>query len=343
MLPYQKHHKTAHFYGRRRQSKLIKICKLWAERSQTAGLSLCFQGHQMSSNPRATHMRDYLELVQDRWWRELHLYPQPAENDLQSFVLNPNLLEQLEVLHSTNLLLSFDSRGPRLSFSIADATGPNALLEGELQISSKLRDIEFNLLRPSCLNIKSAPFDLGNIITLIHKSSRHLSTTTIALSPRFNFYLERRFPLEVMPSLRHLNITGNVSAARILLRHITAPVLEKLHLGLWEPTDLTVPMENRDQVCIYGFLARSSSPLSELTLYVDGFRHIDLREILSQAPQLRRLQLVTKGGFLWTSGTTETFIGALRWAGFCPELEYVKLSVAYDRLIVIYSKRLSGS
>lgn len=91
---------------------------------------------------------------------------------------------------------------------------------------------------------------------MILPSRTHLSTTTIALSPRFNFNLEHRFPLEIMSSLRHLTITGNVSAARILLGHITAPVLETLHLGSWEPIDLTVPMERRDRVCIRGFLAR---------------------------------------------------------------------------------------
>lgn len=309
----------------RRPNMPLEIWRLWGERSKAVGLSLRFRDF-----PRAMYsssdIQEYLNVAhgQGMWWRELYMDSGYNPLGLQVLELDRNLLGELEVLHTEEQLLSFvQLDGPRLRLGTFSS---NALVEGDLSIGSKLQDFDFTLTHwPSRYFV-----DMDNMITLIHSSSCHLSRMAFNLSPFITFTQQCQIRHEIVSRLRDLTLTGNITAARSIMDSITAPALERLQLQLWDwrcsGTRSGTPIESRDKDSIRNFLARSSSPLSEFQLYVDGWGHEDLRDIVSLVPQLRHLKLATNGEGFWTCDSAGALVTILQRAEICPELEYVEVS-----------------
>lgn len=186
---------------------------------------------------RNRHLEDTDEML--RRWRAHYLCLPRLVNGRHVLALDPNMLDQIDVLHARNLHLSVDMQ--RLYADISSReSGPDV----GLQKPSTLRYLYFTLGDAACSMDSFGPFDQGPLVSLAHGAFSHLSRVSFtALSPRFIVERGHYFQSEVMLNLRHLTLGGSVPAARNFLDCITAPALEELELSFHERAWMDIPID----------------------------------------------------------------------------------------------------
>lgn len=274
-----------------------------------------------------------------RRWRAHYLCLPRLVNGCHVLALDPNMLDQIDVLHARNLHLSVDMQ--RLYADISSReSGPDV----GLQKPSTLRYLYFTLGDVACSMDSFGPFDQGPLVLLAHGAFSHLSRVSFtALSPRFIVERGHYFQSEVMLNLRHLTLGGSVPAARNFLDCITAPALEELELSFHERAWMDIPIDCQDWSWIVRFLTRSRPGLTELRINVDAFDPKDLRGILLLAPQLENLTMLT--GVEVRSELVELArrMGVVvNGDKICPDLREVRLTSVCNNCYYLIHRRGEG-
>lgn len=213
-----------------------------------------------------------------------------------------------------------------------------------LQKSSKLRLLYFTLGDAEYSMDSFGAFDMGPLLSLVHRAFSHLSHISFTLSPQFNVELGHQFQPEEMLNLRNLTLGGSVPATRNFLDHLTTPVLEMLQLEFHKGDYMNIPIDCQDWSWIVNFLIRSRPPLIELKINVDAFEPRDLRGILLVTPKLRNLTMLT--GF---EEEGSELIELARRMGvvvyedkYCPDLREVRLTSVYNNCYYLIHYRGEG-
>lgn len=235
---------------------------------------------------RNRHLEDTDEML--RRWRAHYLCLPRLVNGRHVLALDPNMLDQIDVLHARNLHLSVDMQRPDADTSSRES-GPDV----GLQKPSTLQYLYFTLGDAAYSIDSFGPFDQGPLISLVHGAFSHLWHVSFTLSPHFNVELGDHFQPEVMLNLRHLTLGGSVPATRNFLDCITTPALEVLELKFHERAWMDIPIDCQDWSWIVRFMRRLRPGLTQLRINVDAFKPGDLREILRFAPQLEFLTMLT--------------------------------------------------
>lgn len=281
---------------------------------------------------RNRHLEDTDEML--RQWRAHYLCLPRLVDGRHVLALDPNMLDQLDVLHARNLHLSVGMQRP-----YADTSSRESGPEVGLQKPSTLRYLYFTLGDAAYPMDSFGPFDHKPYISLVHRAFSHLWLVSFTLSPRFHVKLGHHFQPEVMLNLQYLTLGGSVPATRNFLNCMTAPALEGLELTFHGKAWKDIPIYCQDWSWIVGFLARSRPGLTELRINIDAFDPGDLREILLLAPQLENLNMLTGVEDRSELGELAKRMGPVVSGNICPDLREVRLtSVCNDCYYLIHRR-----